>query len=92
MKSLQEFLKWFKSKLGKGKFQAEERKIADVKSGKESSQVDDYPFKKETPPKAITRGKDKVYVQGKCIIAQGKDSEGITKASEKLAYYLLGII
>lgn len=35
---------------------------------------------------------NKVYVQGKCVIAQGKDSEGLIKSSEKLAYYLLGII
>ena len=34
---------------------------------------------------------DKVYNNGDCIIIQGKDSKGLIKSSEKLAYYLLGI-
>lgn len=81
MKLLQEFLKWFKSKLGKDKFKPEERKIAVIETGKEPSKVDDSTLKKETAPKAITRKKDKIHVQA------GLD---FGTSSTKIAYSQLG--
>jgi len=34
---------------------------------------------------------NKVFYQGDCLIVQGKDSQGLVKAADKLAYLILGI-
>ena len=34
---------------------------------------------------------NKVYSEKDCIIVEGKDTEGLTLAANKFAYYLLGV-
>ncbi len=34
---------------------------------------------------------NKVYTNGRCIIIEGKDEDGVIKSAEKFAYYLIGV-
>lgn len=63
MKSLQEFLKWFKRNFKKDKTPVKESDKTAYGQEKEPSNITDTALKKEFTPRAITRRKDKVYVQ-----------------------------
>ncbi|MEW6416895.1 MAG: hypothetical protein AB1480_02105 [Nitrospirota bacterium] len=63
MKSLQEFLKWFKRRFKKDKVHDKESAQAVSDQKIERSKIEEPALRKEVTPRAIIRRKEKVYIQ-----------------------------